>query len=101
MDLTWATGSYARRRGVPALLSVHTRLENPLASYRHGFRALDALVVAPRLRRYQPAMVVMDSYMQDYITERYHGLLLRSWCRSRSASTRSGCAAVTARPDAG
>ena len=43
MDLTWATGDYARRRGVPALLSIHTRLENPVAHYRHAFRGLDAV----------------------------------------------------------
>lgn len=71
MDLTWATGAYARRRGIPTLLSVHTRLENPAAKYRHIFRGLDATLVAPRLRRYRPGIVVMDSYMQDYITHRY------------------------------
>jgi glycosyltransferase involved in cell wall biosynthesis len=73
MDLTWATGSYARRRGVPTLLSVHTRLENPVAKYHAVFRGLDRTLVAPRLRRYRPAIVVMDSYMQEYIEERYQG----------------------------
>jgi glycosyltransferase involved in cell wall biosynthesis len=73
MDLTWATGAYARRRGIPTLLSIHTRLENPAARYRHAFRFLDALLVAPRLRRYRPTLVVMDSYMADYIAERYAG----------------------------
>lgn len=73
MDLTWATGAYARRRGIPVLLSVHTRLENPAALYRNAFRGLDATLVAPRLRRYQPRIVVMDAYMQDYITSRYRG----------------------------
>lgn len=73
MDLTWATGAYARRRGVPTLLSIHTRLENPAALYRHVFRFLDATLVAPRLRRYQPSLVVMDSYMDEYIKERYDG----------------------------
>lgn len=71
MDLTWATGAYARRRGIPTLLSVHTRLENPAAKYRHAFRFLDAALVAPRLRRYKPSIVVMDSYMDDYIRARY------------------------------
>ena len=73
MDLTWATGAYARRRGIPTLLSIHTRLENPVAKYRHAFRLLDATLVAPRLRRYRPTLVVMDSYMQDYIDQRYDG----------------------------
>jgi glycosyltransferase involved in cell wall biosynthesis len=71
MDLTWATGAYSRRRGVPALLSIHTRLENPVAKYHSAFKFLDAALVAPRLRRYHPTLVVMDSYMQDYIADRY------------------------------
>ncbi len=72
-DLTWATGLYARHRGVPALLSVHTRLENPKAHYRGIFRWLDALLVAPVLRTYRPRIVVMDVQMDEYIRSRYRG----------------------------
>ena len=72
-DLTWATAAYARRRGIPALLSVHTRLENPKAHYHGIFRWLDALVVAPILRLYKPRIVVMDIQMDHYITKRYRG----------------------------
>jgi glycosyltransferase involved in cell wall biosynthesis len=72
-DLSWATGAYARRRGVPTLLSVHTRLENPKAHYHGVFRWLDALVVRPILRRYRPRIVVMDVQMDAYIKGRYHG----------------------------
>lgn len=71
MDLTWSTGRYARRRGIPALLSVHTRLENPTARYRGLLRLLDATLVAPRLRLNRPTQVVMDVYMRDYIVNRY------------------------------
>ena len=96
MDLTWATGAYARRRGVPSVLSIHTRLENPVAKYHSAFRLLDAGLVAPRLRRYRPSLVVMDSYMQDYIRDRYSGAYRNlvaipvgvdpAWVRSGSAS---------------
>jgi glycosyltransferase involved in cell wall biosynthesis len=72
-DLTWATGRYARRHAIPTLLSVHTRLENPKAHYHGVFRWLDALVVRPILRRYQPRIVVMDAQMDTYIRRRYHG----------------------------
>jgi glycosyltransferase involved in cell wall biosynthesis len=48
-------------------------LENPAALYRHAFRTLDATLVAPRLRRYRPRIVVMDAHMRDYITARYRG----------------------------
>jgi glycosyltransferase involved in cell wall biosynthesis len=72
-DLTWATARHGRKRDIPALLSVHTRLENPKAHYHGVFRWLDRLVVAPILRRYQPRMVVMDVQMDAYIKQRYRG----------------------------
>ena len=72
-DLTWATARYARRRGIPVLLTVHTRLVNPDPIYHQVFRSLDATMVAPRLRRYRPSIAVMDTYIRDYVTERYRG----------------------------
>lgn len=72
-DLTWATGAYARKRRIPTLLSVHTRLENPQAHYHGVFRGLDALMVAPVLRIYRPRIVVMDVLMDEYIKRRYKG----------------------------
>jgi glycosyltransferase involved in cell wall biosynthesis len=72
-DLSWATGLWARTHGVPALLSVHTRLENPKAHYHGVFRSLDRLLVAPILRRYRPRIVVMDVQMDEYIKARYAG----------------------------
>jgi glycosyltransferase involved in cell wall biosynthesis len=72
-DLTWATSRHARKRGIPALLSVHTRLENPKAHYHGVFRWLDRLLVAPILRRYRPRIVVMDIQMDEYIKARYRG----------------------------
>ncbi|PXY31835.1 glycosyltransferase family 4 protein [Prauserella muralis] len=70
-DLTWVSGLWARNRGVPTLLSVHTRLESPRRLYQRAFSALDAGLVAPILRRYRPAYVVMDVQMHDYIEARY------------------------------
>lgn len=72
-DLTWASGAWARRRGVPSLLSVHTRLENPAARYARVFRLVDAGLVRPALRRYRPRIVVMDKLMDAYIRSRYAG----------------------------
>jgi glycosyltransferase involved in cell wall biosynthesis len=70
-DLTWATGLWARHRGVPALLSVHTRLESPSPLTSAAFRMADATLVAPILRRYRPTFVVMDVQMDEYIRTRY------------------------------
>jgi glycosyltransferase involved in cell wall biosynthesis len=70
-DLTWATGGWARRRSVPVLLSVHTRLESPSTATSAAFRTADATLVAPILRRYRPTFVVMDVQMDEYIRTRY------------------------------
>lgn len=70
-DLTWVSGGYARRRRVPTLLTVHTRLEDPKRLTHSLFRALDATLVAPLLRRYRPHFVVTDTLMQEYIDARY------------------------------
>jgi glycosyltransferase involved in cell wall biosynthesis len=72
-DLTWASGLYARRRKIPTLLSVHTRLENPAALYSGLLGLLDRFMVFPFLRAYRPAMVVMDRMMDGYIRRRYAG----------------------------
>jgi glycosyltransferase involved in cell wall biosynthesis len=70
-DLTWATGKWALMNNVPALLSVHTRLESPTPSYARLFRSLDRVLVAPILRKYRPTFVVMDVQMDSYIKHRY------------------------------
>jgi glycosyltransferase involved in cell wall biosynthesis len=72
-DLTWITGWYARRRRVPTLLSIHTRLENPQARYHGVFRMLDAALVGPAMRLHRPHVVVMDVLMDEYIRGRYAG----------------------------
>ncbi len=72
-DLTWLSGIWAKRHHVPALLSIHTRLENPAAAYHGVFRGLDAVVVKPIMKRFKPRLVVMDVQMQQYITARYAG----------------------------
>jgi len=72
-DLTWMSGIWARRHRVPLLLSIHTRLENPSATYHGVFRGLDAAIVKPMMRVYKPRLVVMDIQMDDYIRSRYDG----------------------------
>jgi glycosyltransferase involved in cell wall biosynthesis len=70
-DLTWASGRYAKKRGIPTLLTVHTRLEDPKPPTHRIFRTLDAMLVSPILRYYRPHFVVTDTLMQEYIDERY------------------------------
>jgi len=70
-DLTWMSGRWAAKNKVPALLSVHTRLENPNRVYALVFAAIDYFWVRPILASYSPSMVVMDRLMDAYIRSRY------------------------------
>ena len=93
-DLTWATGLYARKRRVPVLLSIHTRLENPSARYAKIFGLLDAGMVKPFMRRSAPRLVVMDVLMDEYIGP---VIVVRTpdWSTSRWGSTLTGSSAAT------
>lgn len=71
-DLTWLSGWWARKRGVPTLLSIHTRLESPLSRFNSFvYGAADRILVAPLMRVHRPQVVVMDILMDRYIDKRY------------------------------
>ena len=71
-DLTWLSGWWARSRGVPTLLSIHTRLESPLSRFNSFIYAIaDTVLVAPLMRVHRPELVVMDIHMDRYIDKRY------------------------------
>ncbi len=71
LDLSWLSGRWAARNGVPVVLSVHTRLENPNRLYALVFALLDYAMVRPLVNSYDPYMVVMDRQMDAYIRSRY------------------------------
>ena len=71
-DLTWLSGWWARKRRVPTLLSIHTRLESPLSRFNSFIYACaDIILVEPLMRLHRPRVVVMDKLMDGYITRRY------------------------------
>ena len=71
-DLTWLSGWWARKRRVPTLLSIHTRLESPLSKFNSLIYGLaDQLLVAPLMKIHRPVLVVMDVLMDEYINRRY------------------------------
>jgi glycosyltransferase involved in cell wall biosynthesis len=70
-DLSWLAGVYARRRGLPVLLTIHTLLISDNKAYGGVFRALDALLVKPVLRYIRPRYVILDKLGVDYCVERY------------------------------
>ena len=71
-DLTWLSGYWARRRRVPTLLSIHTRLESPLSRFNSAVYGLaDRWLVTPLMRVHRPTIVVMDKLMDAYIRKRY------------------------------
>ncbi|HEY3707848.1 MAG TPA: glycosyltransferase family 4 protein [Amycolatopsis sp.] len=70
-DLSWLAGVYARRRGLPVLLTIHTLLISDNKAYGGVFRALDAMLVKPVLRYIRPRYVILDKLGVDYCVERY------------------------------
>lgn len=71
MDLAWIASAYARRRRIPTLLSVHTRLESPNFFVQAIFSVLDRRFVAPLIRMSSPSVVAMDKLMRAYISKNY------------------------------
>lgn len=71
LDLSWLASFYARRRHIPVLLSVHTRLESTIRGYSLAFGVLDNLLVRPIIALGRPMFVVMDKLMASYIRTRY------------------------------
>lgn len=73
-DLTWLTGWWARRRAVPTLLAIHTRLESPLSRFNSFvYATADQLLVRPLMWLHKPVLVVMDKLMDEYVDRRYRG----------------------------
>ncbi|MFD9965770.1 glycosyltransferase family 4 protein [Amycolatopsis sp. NPDC058986] len=70
-DLSWLAGIYARRHGIPALLTIHTLLISDNKLYGSVFRFLDAVLVRPILRYLRPRYVILDKLGVDYCVERY------------------------------
>lgn len=70
-DLSFITSVYARRKQIPLVLSVHTRLEHPNRAANTIFRIADALVVRPFIAIGRPHVIAMDRLMSRYIASRY------------------------------
>jgi 1,2-diacylglycerol 3-alpha-glucosyltransferase len=70
-DLTWASSWYARRRRVPTVLSVHTRLEHPGRFSDLMLTAADYTLVRFFVWLSRCHAIVMDRIMERYIATRY------------------------------
>src|SRR6185295_2027446 len=71
-DLTFAASLWARRRRVPLVISVHTRLEHPSPLPNAVLATADRTMIRMLTRWADPYVVVMDQQMHDYIRTRYH-----------------------------
>jgi 1,2-diacylglycerol 3-alpha-glucosyltransferase len=70
-DLTFLTAIYARRRRIPTVLSIHTRLEHTTPLANLVLAALDHTIVRTFMAVGRPHVVAMDKLMLRYITRRY------------------------------
>jgi len=75
LDLSWKALSWCRRRAVPSVLTLHTRLNNPNWLINLFFWILDKYLVALILRRNPPTRVIsIDSKFDTYIEKRYKAI---------------------------
>ena len=70
-DLTFMSSIWARRRGIPTVLSIHTRLEHPFWLYGRVLAIADRTLVRASMAMTNPHVVVMDTPMREYIGRRY------------------------------
>lgn len=70
-DLTFMSSIWARRRRIPTVLSVHTRLEHPSSLYGRVLAVADRTIVRAFMAASRPHVVVMDTPMREYIRRRY------------------------------
>lgn len=74
-DLTWLSGLWARKRRIPTLLSIHTRLTSANPLHHFVYWMADSLLVKPFMRLHRPKLVVMDVLMDQYINSRYRRVI--------------------------
>jgi glycosyltransferase involved in cell wall biosynthesis len=70
-DLTWMSTLWARRRQVPVVLSVHTRLISPSRLHGAVMAAGDLSVVRALVRASRPRVVAVDGPVHTYVAARY------------------------------
>ncbi|MCD9623371.1 glycosyltransferase family 4 protein [Rhabdothermincola salaria] len=70
-DLTWMSTLWARRRHVPVVLSVHTRLISPSRLHGGVMAAGDLTVVRALVRASRPWVVAVDGPVHTYVRARY------------------------------
>lgn len=70
-DLTWISTLWARRRHVPVVLSVHTRLISPSRVHAAVMAAVDVTAVRTAVRAAKPWVVAVDGPVHTYVRSRY------------------------------
>lgn len=70
-DLTWISTLWARRRRVPVVLSVHTRLISPSPLHAAVMAAVDVTAVRAAVRGAKPWVVAVDGPVHTYVRSRY------------------------------
>jgi glycosyltransferase involved in cell wall biosynthesis len=70
-DLSWMGAIWCRRRGVPAVLTVHTALVHTTPAFRATLWLADMLLARMFLTIGQPHVVTPDWFIDTYVRRRY------------------------------
>jgi glycosyltransferase involved in cell wall biosynthesis len=70
-DLSWMSTTWARRKGVPLVLTVHTALVHIRPVYSAILWLADMMVARPFIMLGRPDVVVFDKWITSYVKRRY------------------------------
>lgn len=72
LDLTWKALKFGKRKSIPCILTLHTRLVNPNYFFNLLLKILDRIIVFPILKKFPPErVVIIDKEFSRYAIERY------------------------------
>jgi glycosyltransferase involved in cell wall biosynthesis len=72
-DLSVWAGLWARRHGVPRVMTLHTAFTHNVPWMHRALRAVDATIVSGTLAAYDPTFVAIDKFMATYAKARFPG----------------------------
>jgi glycosyltransferase involved in cell wall biosynthesis len=70
-DLSVWSGLWARRHGVPRVMTLHTAFTHNVPWMHRTLRAVDATIVSGTLAAYDPTFVAIDKFMATYARTRF------------------------------
>lgn len=73
-DLSHYAGLWARRKGIPRVMTLHTAFNHNVRWRHEVLRLIDRAAVSPLLHLIDPTIITIDKFMDSYAKDRFRGL---------------------------